>query len=455
MDISLPYNWRPRPYQEAAWKAREQGAKRFALVWHRRAGKDDFALHSTAVEAHKRVGTYWHMLPKSDQARKAIWEAINPHTGKRRIDEAFPLELRESTRENDMVIKFRNGSTWTVVGSDNYDNLVGSPPIGIVFSEWSLARPEAWNYFRPILAENNGWAMFIYTPRGPNHGLRTYQTAITTPEWFGQLLTVDDTNVFTEEQLALERREMVAEFGVVGEALYEQEYYCSFEAAAVGAIYGDQLRKAREEERITNVVLDPYRPVGTMWDLGYTDATSIWFFQQVGDQIRFVDYYSASNVELAHYAEILRTKREQHGFVYDSNSMFFPHDVEQHELTTGKSRRAVLWDLGIPVITVPKSNIWDGVNLVRREFHRFWFDAERCAKGVESLMQYRREWDEKNRIFSPKPVHDEHSHPADALRTGIAMLPQTAPKTIVESKVPKDRYRTRATVQGPPSQWSA
>jgi phage terminase large subunit len=149
-----------------AWEQLEAGKKRLALAWHRRAGKDDVCLHWAATCAMTRVGGYWHMLPQHNQARKAIWDAINPGTGRRRIDDAFPLALRDSTREQDMFIRFKNGSTWQVVGSDNYNALVGSPPVGVVFSEYALSDPSSWAFIRPILAENGGWALFISTPRG-------------------------------------------------------------------------------------------------------------------------------------------------------------------------------------------------------------------------------------------------------------------------------------------------
>ena len=102
------------------------GGKRAMAVWHRRAGKDDVCLHHTAVQAWERIGNYWHCLPEYAQARKAIWTAVNPHTGKRRIDEAFPHELRANTNDTEMFIRFKNGSTWQCIGSDRYDATVGS-----------------------------------------------------------------------------------------------------------------------------------------------------------------------------------------------------------------------------------------------------------------------------------------------------------------------------------------
>ena len=175
-EITLPHNWFPRPHQLPFFKAMDSGKKRGCLVWHRRAGKDSASLNFAAKKAFERVGNYWHCLPKIAQARKAIWNGVDGQ-GRRIIDQAFPKEIRAKTSEQEMMITFLNGSTWQLVGSDNYDAMVGSNPIGIVFSEYSIADPNAWSYFRPMLAENGGWAVFIYTPRGKNHGYQLYNMA--------------------------------------------------------------------------------------------------------------------------------------------------------------------------------------------------------------------------------------------------------------------------------------
>jgi phage terminase large subunit len=192
--IVLPASgWEPRVHQRPFWDYLEAGGKRAIEIAHRRWGKDDVTLHRTAVAAHERVATYWHMLPEYAQARKAIWDAVNPHTGKRRIDEAFPKELRANTVADEMFIRFKCGSTWQVIGSDNYDKLVGTPPAGVVLSEWSRANPAAWAFLAPILAENGGWAAFITTPIGRNHAKTMYDMAKTDPAWFAEVSTVEDT----------------------------------------------------------------------------------------------------------------------------------------------------------------------------------------------------------------------------------------------------------------------
>ena len=142
--FGLPHNgWKARPHQAALWSYLYNGGDRALAVWHRRAGKDEICLHHAAVQAMRRPGNYWHCLPEFLQARKAIWTAINAHTGKRRIDEAFPEALRENVSDNEMFIRFKNGSTWQLIGSDRYDATVGAGVAGITYSEWALANPSA------------------------------------------------------------------------------------------------------------------------------------------------------------------------------------------------------------------------------------------------------------------------------------------------------------------------
>src|SRR4051812_14449654 len=193
MDITLPHNgWLPRGHQMALWNYLQAGGRRAMAVWHRRAGKDEICLHHASCAAFKRTGNYWHCLPEFLQGRKAIWTAINAHTGKRRIDEAFPPVIRETINDNEMFIRFINGSTWQIIGSDRYDATVGAGVAGITYSEWALANPSAWAYHRPMLAENNGWAAFITTPRGHNHAKSMYDHAKSSKDWFCELLTAQD-----------------------------------------------------------------------------------------------------------------------------------------------------------------------------------------------------------------------------------------------------------------------
>jgi hypothetical protein len=425
--IELPYNWEPRRYQLSLWRYLENGGGRAVAIWHRRSGKDDLALHWTATSALKRQGNYWHLLPQASQARKAVWDAVNPHTGRRRIDEAFPRELRDTTREQEMMIKFKNGSTWQVVGSDNYNSLVGSPPVGVVFSEWALADPAAWAFLRPILLENDGWALFISTPRGHNHAATMYESAISNSDWFAELLTVEDTGVFSAEQIERERREYHDHYGPTeGEAHFRQEYYCDFEAAVPGAYYAEALRHAEQEGRVTKVPHDPAASVETWWDLGVSDATAIWFVQYVGKEIHVIDYYEQSGEPLAHYATVLDEKRQKHGYNYSRH--IAPHDIEARELGTGKPRIKIARQLGIRFDVCPRHYVQDRIEATRNAITRCWFDRDACKRGLEALKQYRKEWDDKRQTFKPHPLHDWTSHAADAFGYGCFAEPKQQAK---------------------------
>lgn len=414
--VTLPNAWSPRSYQQPLWRYMSGGGKRAVAVWHRRAGKDDVALHWAAVASQLRVGTYWHMLPEAAQSRKAIWEAVDPHTARRRIDTAFPKSIRSRTLNNEMFLELRNGSTWQVLGSDNYDSLVGSPPIGVVFSEYALANPHSWAYIRPILKENGGWAMFISTPRGRNHLHKIHQAFDMDPEAFAEVLPVTKTTVFDERSIEKERSEYWVEYGKIeGEALFQQEYHCSFEAAIVGAYYTQEIADARAEKRITRVPVDPYLPVDTCWDLGKRDATAIWFIQRSGGMIHVVGHYEAHGVDLTHYARYLRSWQEQHGIRYGMH--YFPHDLNQDILLVGKSRIQSLYDLGVaPIFVVPVHMKIERIHAMRRMFRYCLFDAEACEHGLEALAMYHAEYDEKRKAFvSVEPKHDWTSHSADAI----------------------------------------
>jgi hypothetical protein len=357
------------------------------------------------------------MLPEYAQARKAIWDAVNPHTGVRRIDQAFPSAIRKSTLNDEMKIVLRNGSTWQVVGSDNYDALVGSSTAGIVFSEWALAKPAAWGYLRPILLENHGWAVFITTPRGRNHAYRMMEAARDDPAWFVQVLSAHDTGVFTPEQLEAEKREYIRDYGpVLGEAMFEQEYLCSFDAAIRGAYYTDELRQARAENRVLPNIPVERMPCDIVFDLGIGDDTALWVTQSVGREVHFVACYSNNGVGLDHYARWAEQWRIAH-HVPGWNEIILPHDAEARELGTGRSRQETVRDLFSKAPRVlPRMSVEDGINAVRREFPRFYFDETACGPGIEAVSQYRREWNERLGSFYDRPLHDWSSHYADALR---------------------------------------
>lgn len=225
--VIIPNNWNPRPYQlpVLSYFAKPGRWKRAVLMWPRRHGKDDVCLHLAAIQLMRKPGTYWHMLPQYAQARKAIWDAVDSHTGQRRIDWAFPKEIRASTNESEMKITFKNGSTWQLCGSDQYNSLVGSGTAGIVFSEYALSDPDAWGYFYPILKENGGWAVFNSTVRGQNHFTDLAHYAASNPDWFYSNVKASTAGVFSKEELEEIRQEYIAQYGKEqGNGMFLQEY---------------------------------------------------------------------------------------------------------------------------------------------------------------------------------------------------------------------------------------
>lgn len=216
---------------------------RFFLVWHRRAGKDVFGLDFARERAHERVAAYWHLFPFHVQARRAIWKGIDSRTGERFIDRAFPEAIREHTNDTEMSIMFKNGSTWQMLGSDNYDRLVGANPGGVLFSEWALCDSAAWDYVRPILVENKGWAMFITTFRARNHAYRMYQALKGNPNWYVDLRTINDTcrndgsPIVTPEDVEKEIAEGMSR------SLAQQEFYCDPDAANTGTVFAKQYNR--------------------------------------------------------------------------------------------------------------------------------------------------------------------------------------------------------------------
>ncbi|WP_068876274.1 MULTISPECIES: hypothetical protein [unclassified Phenylobacterium] len=408
---ALPFDWEPRPHQVDLWEALMEGAKRADVVAHRRWGKDEVALHWAAWSASNRPGTYWHLLPEAAQGRKAIWDAVNPHTGRRRIEEAFPAALNPAFREAEMLVELANGATWQVIGSDNYNSLVGSSAAGVVMSEWALATPEAWAHIRPMLLENDGWALFLWTPRGRNHAARAFESRRDDPAWFCLKSPATETDVFTPEQLERERRELIAELGSVeeGEARFASEYLVDFDAAAPGTYYASLLAEAERAGRVGRVPVDPSLRVDTAWDLGIDDYTAIWFFQQAGREVRVIDYFETSGEGLEAVV-----RRAIGGKPYLWGAHHLPHDVMVRELGTGRSRYDTLGSLGLSRISVgTPTDPEERVNAARLMIPMCWFDAERCAGGLERLRNYRKRWNRATRSYAG-PLHDRASHGADA-----------------------------------------
>ena len=433
--MPVPNGWIPRPYQRPAWDYLERGGKHCELVWHRRSGKDEVGLHRTAVAMVERVATYWYMLPAYSQARKAVWMAINPHTGKRRIDEAFPLEYRKATRHHEMNIEFTNGSIWQVVGSDDPDSLVGSPPAGIVYSEWSLSNPATRAYLRPILLENGGWQIFNCTPRGRNHAWRTLQAAKNDPDAFGQILDATQTGIFTTAQLDAELRHYIEDFGEdYGRSKFEQEYLCSFDAANLGAILARQISLSERRGNITDdVTFDPYgQPLEISADIGRRDTATWWFWQPVMGGYKIIDYDSGFGIDAEDWCGRLNTRINKYRLSGDRDPLgkiWLPHDARAKTFSAKESAVEIFLRLygSEHVDITPNSSKSDRVNAARVLIPRVKFHKTNCARGLEGLRAWSYEYSDDSKTFSSEPLHDWASHDGDGFSYGCQIMQMVAP----------------------------
>lgn len=397
-------------------KALEDGFKRVLAILPRRAGKDITALNYTIRRMWDSPGVYYYIFPTYSQAKKVIWDSMT-NDGKRILD-YFPEELVTQKNSQEMKIRMTSQSgeesLFQLIGSDNYDTLMGTNPKGCVFSEYALQDPMAYQYIRPILTANGGWALFISTPRGKNHLWQLAELARNSPDWFYYKLTVDDTGHIPLSEIEKERRE-----GLMSEDMIQQEYYTSFEMGVEGAYYSKYIDDAKRKGRIGTVPWENGFKVHTAWDIGVADSTAIIFFQVIGQTIRIIDCYENSKEGLEHYAEVIHNKPYLYG------THIAPHDIRVKEWGSGTTRLEKARQLGIKFTLANDCEIPDGIEACRSVFSKLWVDEKQAANLLKALENYRQEYDSKRKVYRPRPLHDWSSHFADAFRYMAVSLPKT------------------------------
>lgn len=405
--------FKPREYQLPLFDAIENKKyKRVLLIWPRRAGKDIAAFNLAIRAALKRPQVIFYIFPTYAQGKKVIFDSLT--NDGQRILEYIPQEVIDSTNSQEMKIRFKNGSLLQVVGSDNYDSLMGTNPQLCIFSEYALQDPRAYQYIRPILTANDGAALFLSTPRGKNHLYELYQIAKQNPDWFCQKLTVEDTAHIDLEEIERERRS-----GEMSEDLILQEYYTSFDMGIEGSFYAKYLDRMRVNGQIGIVPWEPSFKVHTVWDLGVRDATTILFYQVIGQTIRIIDCYDKTKEGLEHYVKIIEGKPYSYG------KHIAPHDIKVQEFGSGITRIEKARQLGIKFIVADDISVMDGIEAVRSVFSKVWIDEKKCASLIKALENYRQEYDIKHRIYKSQPLHDWSSHYADSMRYLAVSLPKT------------------------------
>lgn len=400
---ALDLGYRPRD-QFVPFHRRTQ---RFAiLVCHRRAGKtvaSVYDLQDAALRCQRERPRFAYVAPLYRQAKAVAWDYL-----KAAADPLRPLGA--TSNETELKVDYHNGGQVRLYGAENPDTLRGLYLDGIVLDEYADMDPRMWSeVIRPALADREGWAVFIGTPKGHNSFYHLWSRA-KEEGWFTLMLKASETGLVPEAELDLARKDLTDE-------QYAQEFECSFEAAIVGAYYGKQMTDAERFGRIVGVPWDPCADVWTAWDLGIRDSTAIWFAQMVGKEVHLIDYYEATGADLNHYVQKIKSKP------YTYAGHIVPHDAQARELGTGKSRLELLRSLGLSNVTIaPKHRVEDGIAGVRVFLPRCWFDKDKCLRGIEALKIYRSQVDEKlvdphgRPMLKPQPLHDWASHAADSFR---------------------------------------
>jgi phage terminase large subunit len=422
----IPVWFQPRDYQLPVWNAfvEEQSHRRGALVWPRRAGKDITCFNIMVYHALVvRPGNYYYFAPTYTQGEKIIWDGkIKDGRPFLSCIPGFPNTIKDDPNsviahidQRKMKIKLTNGSLIQIVGAAEEDNVVGTNPVGCVFSEYSIQSPKFWDYMRPILVENGGWALFTYTARGLNHGWRLYETTKNHPDWHTEFHTAktvvhNGQRIITDDVIQAE-----IDAGMPEETA-QQEFFNDFYASNTGAYYAVEMRKVQDEGRIGEVPWQPNLPVHTVWDIGMNDNTAIWFFQvdPVGN-VNIIDSYQNNNQGMPEYIRQLKRKPYTYG------SHYAPHDIKVKEFGTGVSRIETAFNHGLRFQLVPNISKMDGIDAARFALRKCRFDSKKCFEGLEALRQYSKKdtgmVDMAGRpIYSGECQKDWTNHFADAFR---------------------------------------
>lgn len=401
VSVMIPQKFEPRGYQLPLLEKFDEGIRRFFLFWHRRAGKDYVLFALMAREAWRKRGLYYYFFPTYTQAKKVIWEGMT-HEGRPFLD-LIPSGLIKSQSNQELRIELTNGSIIRLIGTDNYDAVRGTNPLGCVFSEFAYQNPMAWEVVSPILTMNGGWALFNTTPNGKNHAARMYDKVRHLDYWYTEKLTIDDTKTVPYELIQQERESGKEE------VMIQQEYYCVI-GELLGAIFGKEVGELEKSGRFCAVPYEPNFKVDVFFDLGRNDTTSIGFVQEYGKEIRFIDYYQGRFEDISHYVEVLRDLN------YNYGTIWLPHDGFHKRIEAKLSCAEQFTEAEFKVKMVPMASIEHGTMQLRKLFKRIYLSKTHCQPLLDAFENYRREYDDLNKTFKKTAVHDWSSHPVDMAR---------------------------------------
>ena len=401
-ELIIPYT--PSSHQQEVHGILESPNKRFGVVVvHRGWGKTWLAANELIRRAWAcpaaQGGKFIYVAPEKLQAKKIVWRELK----------FFVKDLPHTANEAELTITFPNNSSVELAGADNPDRLRGQHPHFVVLDEVAQMPRDVWyEAIFPSLRANKGGALFIGTPKGDNLFKELFEHAglAANKSWFAYKKTIFDTDVASKEEINELRATMPL-------PKFEQEYLCSFDAAIQGTYFGPIIDDSGRNI-VGDVPWDPSAPVITAWDLGTTDSTVIWFVQRDKHDsklLRVVDYYENSQKDIFHYINIVKSKK----FTYDHHIM--PHDVTQVSWETGRTRLDLLRQHGMTIRVAKKVGIKEGISMAQTLLYTCRFDDTLCKEGLSHLRQYRAKQDKRTGEYLDEPLHDAHSHAADAFRT--------------------------------------
>jgi hypothetical protein len=405
-----------RSYQQAALVAWRAGHRNLILRWARQTGKGVTALAILACAAMERVGAYVFVSPTYGMSYRNVWAGVMA-SGCRYVDAILPPQLVQQRLENEQALLLVNGSVIRFLSGDQPDRLRGLAILGAVADEFaSWDTDEALRVMRPSLAASGGFLVVTSTPRGLNFYRDLWETATHSPDWWCSTVTADDARRDAEGEggtLVIPPEEIEREISEgTSRAWIDQEYRVMFSAALQGSIYGEDVTRAQREGRIADIPHDPALLTQVGLDLGLTGAAVI---AQSSPRGTWINVLWAWKWDRRTLPEVITAVR---ALPYGVGHWIGPHDLEQGSDQTGEDRLTMARRLGVTFTVVPRvKRIEERIDLVCRRFPKLRFDARGTAPLLESLQHYRRRWNDKLKTFDAEPVHDQHSHLADAFGT--------------------------------------
>ena len=194
------------------------------VIAGRRFGKTHLSIRELCKHARDPDKTVWYIAPTYRQAKMITWKKLR----KKLVD----LKWAKKINETELSIELKNGSTISLKGADNYDSLRGIGLDFLVIDEFADVDSAAWyETLRPTLADKQGGALFIGTPKGLNWAHELYTMRDEYPdEWASfQFTTIEGGNVKPEEVEAARRS--------LDERTFRQEFEATFETFSGRVFY--------------------------------------------------------------------------------------------------------------------------------------------------------------------------------------------------------------------------